>query len=405
MHILSPFSKPDHRADAPVPTTHRPFEADGEMPLSLASMKRIAEVARNHFTLRSLPMNVGIAGTWWFFRELVKRAQQADDRLYPEWRETNVERPVFIFASARSGTTMLHRLMSLDEERWATIRLYQTIFPTVTAERVFERVQRIARGPLGRAVSAVPEFIDARFFGGWKGVHPMSLDAPEEDECLFVFSAVSPTITLLLPFADELASCAELDRLPPADREAFLDFYEGSLRRFLHANGRGRRLLNKNVFTGPRLASLAGRFPDARFVFLVRHPYDSLGSYLSMWHRAWQVHRPEIAKDSEEARAYARMALSNYREALAKRALLGNGRLIVVHYDDLLRDPEATVGKLYEELGETVSPAFRRQLAAAAEQQKSFRSEHQYSLEEFGITREWLYQQLPDVYAEFGFEP
>lgn len=405
MQILAPFAKPAARSDVVVPSTHLPFEGRGEMPLSTETMARVAEVARRHFTYRSLPMNAGIATAWWAFRNLIKLAQRADDRLHPEWRATPVERPVFIFASARSGTTMLHRLMALDEERWATIRLYQTIFPTVTAERAFERARELAKGPLGRVLTAIPDFLNATAFGGWKGVHPLSLDAAEEDECLFVYAAASPTLTLLLPFADELASSAELDRLPPADRERILDFYEASLRRFLCANGQGRRLLNKNVFTGPRLASLATRFPDARFVFLVRHPYESLGSYLSMWHRAWQVHRPEIAKDSEESRAYARMALANYREALAKRALLGPGRLLVVHYDDLLRDPEATVSRLYQSLGETVSPAFRAELARAAEQQKNYKSEHQYSLEEFGITREWLYEQVPEVYAEFGFEP
>lgn len=372
------------------------------MPTAESTLPLVAASMRRHPTLRSTPMNLGISATWAAFRTLIQAAQRADDTLHPEWRETPVDRPVFIFASARSGTTMLHRLLSLDESRWATIKLYQTVFPTVTVERMFEAVR--ADPQLARLTSAIPRMLDRRFFEGWKGVHTMGLDEPEEDEALFVYAGTSPTLTLLLPYADEVGVTAELDSLPPEEREPILDYYEASLRRFLHASGGGRRLLNKNVFTGPRLRSLASRFEDGQFVFLVRHPYESLGSYLSMWYRAWEVHRPEIAKDSDESRAFARMALRHYRESLESRSVLGDDRLIVVRYDDLATDPERTVTRLYDRLGESMSPGFRAELHAATSRQRDYRSEHAYSLEEFGISRAWLREQVPEVYDEFGFD-
>jgi len=372
------------------------------MPLSPTTARVVPDVMRRHATLRSTPIDLAIPATWYVFRNLVRAAQRADDWLHPEWRDTKVERPVFIFASARSGTTMLHRLLALDEDRWATIKLYQTIFPAVSTERAFEAIR--SRKTTAGATSFVPRLLDKAFFSGWEGIHSMGLDEAEEDECLFVFMGSSPTLTLLLPFADEVAATAELDRLAPEDREPMLDFYESSLRRFLCASGRGRRLLNKNVFTGPRLRSLAGRFEDGQFVFLVRHPYESLGSYLSMWHRAWAVHRPYIAKNSEESRAFARMALAHYREALESRSVVGEDRMLVVRYDDLATNPEQTVKHLYGRLGESVTDSFRSKLAAATERQREYRSEHAYALEEFGISREWLRDELPEVYDEFEFD-
>jgi len=41
--------------------------------------------------------------------------------------QQKIEAPVFIFGNARSGTTLLHSLMSLDEERFASMKLYQSI--------------------------------------------------------------------------------------------------------------------------------------------------------------------------------------------------------------------------------------------------------------------------------------
>jgi hypothetical protein len=60
----------------------------------------------------------------------------------------------------------------------------------------------------------------------------------------------------------------------------------------------------------------------------------------------------------------------------------------------LTRDPKATIEKLYQHFGWTMSAAFRQKLAAATEQQRSFKSKHEYTLEEFGLSREWIQEEL-----------
>ena len=55
------------------------------------------------------PIYVGLRQTAATFRAL-------DEVLYPEYRDQKVERPVFVFANPRSGTTLTHRLISMDDE-------------------------------------------------------------------------------------------------------------------------------------------------------------------------------------------------------------------------------------------------------------------------------------------------
>ena len=55
-------------------------------------------------------------------------ARWLDDQLFPQYQNVDVGEPIFIMASPRSGTTMLHRLMSLDQQ-FTSYSLWQTLLP------------------------------------------------------------------------------------------------------------------------------------------------------------------------------------------------------------------------------------------------------------------------------------
>lgn len=384
-------------------TFRRETTADGTMPVFDEALVRVAAVAKRHATLRSMPMNVGIFAAWSAFRTLIKGVQSLDDVLVPEWRAQEVDAPVFLVANARSGTTLLHSLMSLDDERFVTMKLFETIFPSVTAHRVIDAIARSDEEVFGGAFKKLKELTDRTFFGGWKDIHPLGLDRTEEDECVFCYTLHTTTLGLLIPEIDEIEDLMWFDSLPVETRDAFLAYYENVIRRHVFSRAPGKRFLNKNVFMTPRLRSLAEHFPDAQFVYLVRHPYESIGSYLDMFHRAWAVHRPDVKKSSPEAKALARMAMKQYRYAMTCRKIIGKDKLVLVKYDDLVADPQGTVSRIYRDLRIPLTPAYRAKLEQATRAHREFKSEHTYSLEEFGITREEIYEELSDVFAELGF--
>jgi hypothetical protein len=47
---------------------------------------------------------------------------------------------------------------------------------------------------------------------------------------------------------------------------------------------------------------------------------------------------------------------------------------------------------------------FRRQLLEATQRQRNFSSEHRYTVEEFGLSRDEIFGELKDVFTEFSFE-
>ena len=347
-------------------------------------------------TARRWAYVLGFSALFGAMREAITLGQWLDRFLSPGFRDVSVRQPVFIIAPPRSGTTLLQNLMSLDTERFVHSKMYQTIFPSVTWQRLLEgfaAADRRCGAPLARAV----DLAQRRWFGAWDDLHRMRLDQPEEDDGYFVYTFVTEAIYLLFPFVDELWEAGFADALPEKERRPLMQYYRGCLQRLLFANGKGKTVLAKATQLSGAVNGLLEEFPDARIVTIVRHPYESVPSHVSLFYPAWHAHSPEISKDSPVSKAYARLALEWYRHLYEARAKIPPEQFHVVRFSDLVADPAETVAALYRHFGFEMTGAMRGRLDEFAGRQRSFHSTHRYTLEEFGLSREWIQAEIGDV--------
>jgi hypothetical protein len=86
-----------------------------------------------------------------------------------------------------------------------------------------------------------------------------------------------------------------------------------------------------------------------------------------------------------------------FQHLFAFRQKVDPGRYYCVDYRDLTRDPHGTLEAIYRHFGWTMSVPFQEKLAQLNGQQQEFQSNHSYSLEEFGLTKEWIRQELGPV--------
>lgn len=337
-------------------------------------------------------------------RSAVEGARVLDDLLYPDWKDQEVKEPVFIFANGRSGTTMLHRLLGYDDDTFAGFKLYQSIFSAVSMQRA---IQAINEGPLASVGRKSVDAINKMFFTDtvWDGIHAMGINKEEEDETTFVYCFESPTVAIINPFMKDYTRLTWLDAHPEKKRERFMDFYEATVKKHLYSVGGGKRFLNKNVFFAPRVKAMLSRFPDARFVYLLRHPFKALPSFMSMYYEKWMTHSPELRKATPQAREMIDMGLSYYRAALELVQTLPEKNLRVVRYDDLVASPKKTVMNLYDWMGLEVSEGYEKKLTEATQKQRSYKSAHTYSLEEYGLSKDQVRRELKDVFEYYDFPP
>jgi omega-hydroxy-beta-dihydromenaquinone-9 sulfotransferase len=335
------------------------------------------------------------------FCAVVAGGHALDDVLYPAWRDSPIREPVWIVAPPRSGTTLMHRLMALDTERFTSMTLAQTLFPSVTLQHA-GRAAWAAHRRAGRPGAGGLERLEQRLFRGWTGIHPMGFHEPEEDEALFVYAGASPAFFLMFPSLD-VPAWRSVDALPSGARARVMAFHTGCLRRHSFAHGRGRQLLFKSTLAAARLDALLEAMPHARFVHLVRHPYETVPSVLSMFHVAWHAHLPAMAKDAPEVRAMARLIMKYARRYAELGSTLPPERFVTVHYDDLVADPARAVERVYEQLQMTMGHAFRQRLTQAARVAGGHRSAHRYRLEDFGLTTNDVDDALGDWMDRHGF--
>ena len=357
----------------------------------------------SRFSLRRWAYVIFFSALFLLFLCFVVVGRAVDHILFPGFKRQPVKQPVFIIAPPRSGTTLVQNLFSLDVDRFVHLKMYQTIFPAVCFQRVFDALDRLD-GVFGHPVVKLLGWCEKKWFGGWDTMHKMRLNQPEEDDALFLYAFESEAIFLLFPFIKELWEAGFPDALPGDKRRKLMHYYRSCLQRHLYANGPTRTLLSKATQSSGTVESLMEEFPDARFITIIRHPYKSVASHVSLFVPVWKAHSPDIAKNGPVAQAYGQLAVEWYKHLFQFRTKIDPARYHCIDYRELVRDPGAAIEQAYSHFGWTVKDDMRSRLADATRRQGEFKSRHEYTLEEFGLSKQWIQAELGDILDHYKLE-
>ncbi len=325
-----------------------------------------------------------------------------DDIFFPAYKKQPVEKPLFIISNFRSGSTFLHRLLSQDEKNFTSMRTWDIyITPSITQRKivdVIKFVDRLIGSPIRRLILAIDK-------AGLQKVdiHPISFLEPEEDENILLHNWSSLLVSFLFPFLDELPPYQYFDRdLPPREKQKVMSFYKSMLQRHMYATGIPH-FVSKNPSFSAKIGTLKEFFPDARIIYLVRNPLDMLPSTVSWLNYAWSIF-------SEPAEKYiyldeiCEFSQHWYRYPLSYLDENPSANHLILSYNDLLADPIGVIRDFYEQFGyheyQQLDEAFMEGIKAT----EARRSEHKYSFEEMGFTREGLIATYADIFERFGFD-
>jgi len=350
---------------------------------------------RAFFTLFYFFLHLLAVGTFLLLRLL-------DELFYPAYKKQIIKAPLYIIANPRSGTTFLHRLMSLDEEKYHFTYLYSALFPSVTLIRLIENagiLDRKSGGYMRRFFS----WLDGIFFGGWKDIHPMGFNETEEDEPMFSIPLMTPGIYMLCPYLDEMEDTKFLDTLSEKEKKEWMDYYQSSIQRFMYAMKTEKIYMAKNVLNTGRIEAILGRFPDARFVYLARHPYEGLPSLISMFTAPWKAHSPECTGATPQAKAWGQLAIDYYLYFAEMKKKIPPENLYYISFSELINNPAQVVEKVYAYYDLSLGENFRQKLLAETGRQKAYKSKHHYTLEEYGWTKAGVNSQMRGFMMEYGF--
>ncbi len=366
----------------PTPKKRSPFEASLWLGMDFFAWARL--LGRNRLAISfsktplALVITIVAAGntvlrwiqTLWFGRRV--RAVTAPDD------------PIFIIGHWRTGTTMLHELMSLDP-RHRCPTTYESLSPNH-----FLLSERIVRRFLGFVLPRRRPFDNMR----------MGFDRPQEDEAAICLRGQpSPFLSVAFPAHPIMdPEYVDLEGLSPSQ----LARWKSGLLRYLQLLlfKRPGRLVLKSPQHTFRLKVLNDMFPRAKFIHIVRDPYVVYSSTMHFWTTMYATYGLQRF-DPSALREYV---LSTFEQMHAKleetRTLIDAGRFYELRYEDLSSHPVEQLEGLYEflELGdfEVVRPAVRRY----AERSKRYRTNH-YELD--APTREEIARRWGAWFEKYGY--
>ena len=326
-----------------------------------------------------------------------------DHLLFPGFRRVRIRRPLFIVGHARSGTTLMHSLATLDREHMSWFATWELFLPAIVQRRLVHALARLDAwlgAPLARRLRALED----RIFARGRDMHPLGLTRPEEDEFLLLLGCTSPSLAMLFPYQSDLTRLARFDELPREYRHRVLGGYRELVRRQLYLRGPEKHHLSKNPTFSGKMRTLLEIFPDARFAVMERHPEEAIPSLLKLMARNWRMTDCDRETIRRELRELAELSLHTYTYTLEVADALPPDRVAVVDYRELVADPVAVFEKVWPQLGYRFTPEFRARLEEAGRRERGHESRHRYRFEDFDLDREELRRRLAPLYDRFSWE-
>jgi hypothetical protein len=326
-----------------------------------------------------------------------------DRILFPKLWAVEVKAPVFIIGHARGGTTLMHRLMAGDGDRFSYFLAYEMFFPSLLEKKLIRLLGRIDRRYLGSRIERALTAREDQTLAATRDVHYTGLFSPEEDDFVLTFSCASGMWIVFFPYLREL-DFYYVDERPQRRRRRLMRFYRECVRRQLYLNGLDKTHLSKNPTFSGRVESLIEMFPDARFVLLVRDPREAIPSLMKMLKQSYRRVGWRDERTRESLEILARQSLHTYRYPLQVLQRHPETRWAMVDYRDLVASPKRAVEAAYAELGIEMTPAFAAALEDREKQARAHETAHRYSLEEFGIDVDQLRAELAELFDRFGWD-
>lgn len=335
-----------------------------------------------------------------FWREATLLSMGLDNLFFPVWRSKTVDRPVFIIGHPRSGTTMLQRSLTSSGD-FVIFRLWELLFPSLTARKIV--------GPIINAmIRSGKDVLMPKSIG-----HFAALGEVDEEDFLFLFHALTqfyPPLAGLAFSTRDFNDIVFCDNLPMKLRRASMDWLDGCLRRQMLYTG-CQRVVAKMNYSALRVRTLLEAYPDARIVYLVRSPLDTIPSHLSLHQKVcyhqWGKNRipPAVLERYIRRRYQHNVSLYRYVEELLVAGDLPESRMITVRYEDMMRDLEGEVRRVASFCDLHLSEVLCSSIAAQAEIQRNYTREHNnLKMEDFGLTSADVLRDLGFIFDRYGFD-
>lgn len=311
---------------------------------------------------------------------------------HPEILDEEIVAPTVIVGLARTGSTMMHRLLAADPDVYA-VRWWECRAPSPYPGSDWRRDDpRIpdAYAEIETILAAAPELA---------AIHPWDAEGPDEEIMLLEHAFLSgvPDAFCNVPTYRRYVMDHDL-RDGYAYVKRMLQFLQWQKKQAGH---HASRWVLKAPFHLARIPQVVEAFPDATFVQTHRDPIETTPSIASLYASTWRTNMNRV-----DPLVVGEQCLELWSWGIAKcleaRDAGQDDRFVDVLYVDARKDPMPAIESVYAHLGRPFTDEARAAMARwGDENRRDKRARHDYTLEAFGYTRESIAAAFRDYRERF----
>ncbi|TAL02854.1 MAG: sulfotransferase [Rhodospirillaceae bacterium] len=314
-----------------------------------------------------------------------------DFKRYPI-AEEKIERPLFATGEARSGTTLLHALLSVDPHGQA-LRFWEVMYPSPPPPGLAgpdDPRRARADDDWREIIKKIPKWLISHPYNDMLGN-----GLPEcERTWAMDFRIFTPTAWWRVPMGMNVSSI-------PSDPRAQYRIHKMMLQNCQYA--RPKKYWVLKGFHQQRMPALFETYPDARIVWVHRDPVQVTASRIMLvaelvegltGHVDW---KELAAQQLEGARAGYKATLND--------PMISDPRIHHVRYQDFVADPVGTIRGFYEKSDVPFGPETETAMRDYLKNNKGDRyGKFKYSTDVIGVDVEALHAEFEPYRKRFGLD-
>jgi len=291
---------------------------------------------------------------------------------HPSILNEAIKPPIIITGLQRTGTTFLQRLLATLPNNRALLS-WEALNP-IPLEGENEQQKRIQQALMSQQAL---QYIAPEFFS----IHPVEYDSPEEEILLNDMTLLSavPEATMDVPSYSQWV--AQQDHTVA---------YEWMLKmlQVLQWKQPPKRWVLKTPQHLEYMQVIAKQLPQAVVIQTHRHPRECIPSFCSMVYHSRRVFSAKVDPVAS-ANHWVNKNAMMLRNMLKVRKDNPQLRVIDVYYQDLVKNPLATIQSIYQQIGLPWEEAMTRAIENASQNnRKNKYGKHQYDMADFGLTEQ-----------------
>jgi len=322
-----------------------------------------------------------------------KLVAQDTIKKHPEILEISLEAPIVIAGLARTGTTMLHRLVAQDPGM-RSLASWEAINPAPHTKH------RAGKGEDPRIAQAAKAAKGLKYMSpGFFAIHPAEPDAPEEEVILLeqAFLTTTPEAMMNVPTYSQWLE--KQDHVPAYQAlERMMQYLQWQR----PGQNEPVRWVLKTPHHQEYFDPLLEVFPKATVVHTHRDPLKTSPSLFSMLTHLQMIFSDEVVPN-RVAEHWLGKIENMARRTMATRDRVNDEGFIDVSYYDLIKDPVPEVERIYRAAGEELSATAREAMQASRKVNKQHKyGRHKYSLADFGMSEDDVERRIATYRARFN---